>query len=144
MRTASAKSQSARGASHHSAFMRKSPIRVPKRSLVFFYSKIQNSALVLKRPFVFYSKKEILQLYSHSYSFSQRNTKFRIVPKRPFVLWLRNTTFLKLFRDVHLLFDNTLKKLMLCLKCHSFFDHEIQNLESFSSGHLLLGYKQRK
>ena len=41
--------------------------------------------------------------------FSQRNKKFRIVPKLSFILWLQNTKFLKLFPNSQLLFDNKLK-----------------------------------
>ena len=65
----------------------------------FFYSEIQNSTVTTIR-------------------FSQRNTKFKILP---FVLWLQNTKFWKLFRNGHLLFANKLKNLKLHPNCHSFF-----------------------
>ena len=53
-----------------------------------------------------------------SIRFSHRNTKFRIVP---FILWLRNTKFLKLFRNGHLIFANNLTNLKLRPNCYSFF-----------------------
>ena len=108
------------------------------------------------------AKYEILQFYpnGHSFfysemqnfenctqttiSFSQRNMKFRIVPKLPFVLWLQNAKYLTLLRNAHLLFDNNLKNVMLHPNWHSFFDHEIQNLKSYSNGHSTFYYKQQK
>ena len=75
--------------------------------------------------------------------FSQRNKKFRIVPKLPFILWLRNTKF-KLFRNGHLLLDNKLKNLKLHPNCHSFFDHKIQNLKSYPNDLSFVYYKHQK
>ena len=75
--------------------------------------------------------------------FSQRNKKFRIVPKLPFILWLRNAKF-KLFRNGHLLFDNKLKNLKLHPNCHSFFDHKIQNLKSYPNDLSFVYYKHQK
>ena len=101
----------------------------------------------------FTAKYEILQLYLHSHSFfysemqnfenctqtatrfSQRNKKFRIVHKLPFIPWLQNTKFLKFFRNSHLLFGNKLKNLKFHPNCHLFFDHEMQNLKSYLNGH---------
>ena len=56
------------------------------------------------------------------------------VPKRPFVLLLQNTKFLKLFRNFNLVFDNKLKNLKLHPNCHAFFEHEIQNLKLYPNG----------
>ena len=95
---------------------------VPKQTFVF-YSETRNFTVVPKRPFVFHSEIRnftvapkqtfvFLQWNIKFYSctetaiccfFLQQNTKFRIVPKQPFILWLRNTKFLKLFRNFNLL-----------------------------------------
>ena len=77
----------------------------------YFYSEIRNFTIVLERPFVFLQRST--EFYSFTLTaicFSQRNMKFRIVP---FVLSLRNTKFLKLFRNCHLLFANKFKNLLL-------------------------------
>ena len=80
-------------------------------TLNYFYSEIRNFTIVLERPFVFLQRST--EFYSFTLTviyFSQRNMKFRIVP---FVLWLRNTKFLKLFRNCHLLFASKFKNLLL-------------------------------
>ena len=73
-------------------------------------------------------KYKILQFYRNSHLvILQQNTKS--VLKRPFVLWLRNTKFLKLFRNFNLLFDNKLKNLNFIQIAIRFF--EIQNLKLY-------------
>ena len=60
-----------------------------------------------KLPFVFLQQNT--KFYSCTQTdirFSQRSTKFRIVPNRSFNLWLRNTKFLKFLRNSILLFDS--------------------------------------
>ena len=81
----------------------------------FFNSKLQNFTVVPKRPKFYCCTQATI-------CFSQRNTKFRIVSKRLFVYWLRNTKLLKLLRNSHLLFDNKLKNPNLYPNCHWFFD----------------------
>ena len=92
---------------------------------------LRNFAIAPKRSFIFPSEirnfENCTQIAIH---FSQPNKKFRIVPKLPFILWLQNTKFLKLFRNSHLLFDNKLKKLKIHPNCHLSFDYEMQNLKS--------------
>ena len=112
-------------------------------TLNYFYSEIRNFTIVLERLFVFLQRST--EFYSFTLTaicFSQRNMKFRIVP---FVLWLRNTKFLKLFRNCHLLFANKFKNLLLSklnLFFFVFFYHEILNLKSYSNVHSFFDYKQ--
>ena len=61
----------------------------------------------------FTAKYEILQLHANGHSFFYSEMRnFNVVPKRPFVLLLRNT---KLFQNFNLLFDIKLKNLKLPL-----------------------------
>ena len=76
-------------------------IRFPKRPFIF-YSKIQNSIIVLKLKILL----------------PPRNTEFRNVS---FVIWTGNTKFLKFFRNSRLLFANKLKNLKSRPNCYSFF-----------------------
>ena len=92
---------------------------VPMLPLFFFYSKIRNFAVLPKWTFVFLQRNtKIHSCTQTSIRFSHRNTKFRIVP---FILWLRNTKFLKLFRNGHLIFANNLTNLKLRPNWYSFF-----------------------
>ena len=71
-------------------------------------------------------------------NFQSKTLNFTVVLKRPFVLLLRNTKFLKLLRNFNLLFDNKFKNLKLPPNCHSFFEHEIQILKLYPDGISLL------
>ena len=90
------------------------------------------------------AKCEMLQLDPNGHLFFYSEIRIRIVPKRSFVLWLRNTKFLKLFRNFNLLFENKLRNLKLHPNCHLFFDHKILNLKLYSNGLSFSDYKQRK
>ena len=57
---------------------------VPKRSFIFFYSKIRNFTVAPKRPFVFYSEIKNLELYHSFFDYEIRNMK--VVSKLPFVV----------------------------------------------------------
>ena len=128
-------------------------MRVLKPTFVF-YSEIRNFTVAPKRPFVFLQRNT--KFYSCTQTafrffynemqnfenctqtairFSQKNKKFSNVPKLPFILWLQNTKFLKLFRNGHVVFDNKLQNVKLHPNCHSFFDDVIQNLKSYPNGH---------
>ena len=86
---------------------------VPKRPFAFFTAKCKILKTVPKRPFVFHSIKRNLDMYSNCHSFFdykqsrsfwqqikkskvasklrfvfwRRNTKFEVIPKRPFVFY---------------------------------------------------------
>ena len=72
---------------------------------------------------------------------SQRNTKFRITP---FIFWIRNTKFLKLLQNRHLLFANKLKFLKLHPNCHSFFWPPNTKFEVVFKRSFVFDYKQQK
>ena len=92
-------------------------IVVPKRSLVF-HKEMWNYSWTLKRLLFFTTKYE---MYPDGQSlFLPQNTKWKIAPKRKFVLCLRNKNFSKLFPNGYSLFENKLKNLK-CIKVAIFF-----------------------
>ena len=80
-------------------------MRGPKRPFIF-YSKLRNFAVASEQPSVFF-----FFLYEN----------LKTVHKRPFVLSLRNTKFLKLHLNVRSFFDQKRQNLKLYSNGHSFF-----------------------
>lgn len=80
-------------------------MRGPKRPFIF-YSKLRNFAVASEQPSVF---------------FIGKYENLKTVHKRPFVLSLRNTKFLKLHLNVRSFFDQKRQNLKLYSNGHSFF-----------------------
>ena len=92
----------------------------------FSYSEIRNFTAITKWLFVFFTAK-FWKLFPNDRVFTAKYKILKIIPKRPFLLWLLNTKLLKMYPNNH-----------------SFHDHKMQNLKLYSNGHLIFWLQTTK